>query len=99
MFFANAELFQDRVLDARMESPTPVQWLVVAAEPVTSVDVTAADDAWEIQSQEGKDVTGLGLPSGFGPVWNMESQRPRCAAVSAMRRVLHERQTPRLLQG
>lgn len=25
------------------KSPTPVRWLVVAAEPVTSVDVTAAD--------------------------------------------------------
>lgn len=24
-------------------SPTPVRWVVVAAEPVTSVDVTAAD--------------------------------------------------------
>jgi high affinity sulfate transporter 1 len=43
LFFANAELFRDRVLDAASESPTPVQWLVVAAEPVTSVDVTAAD--------------------------------------------------------
>ena len=43
MFFANAELFQDRVLDAVATSPTPVRWLVVAAEPVTSVDVTAAD--------------------------------------------------------
>ena len=43
LFFANAELFQDRVLDAVAASPTPVRWLVVAAEPVTSVDVTAAD--------------------------------------------------------
>ena len=43
MFFANAELFHDRVLDAVATSPTPVRWLVVAAEPVTSVDVTAAD--------------------------------------------------------
>ncbi len=43
LFFANAELFQERVLDAVAESPTPVRWLVVAAEPVTSVDVTAAD--------------------------------------------------------
>ena len=43
MFFANAELFHDRVLDAAAASPTPVRWLVVAAEPVTSVDVTAAD--------------------------------------------------------
>ncbi|MCW8275149.1 sulfate permease [Pseudomonas sp. PCH199] len=43
LFFANAELFQDRVLDAVAASPTPVRWLLVAAEPVTSVDVTAAD--------------------------------------------------------
>jgi MFS superfamily sulfate permease-like transporter len=43
LFFANAELFRDRVLEAVADSPTPVQWVVVAAEPVTSVDVTAAD--------------------------------------------------------
>jgi len=43
LFFANAELFKSRVLDAVIASPTPVQWLVVSAEPVTSVDVTAAD--------------------------------------------------------
>jgi high affinity sulfate transporter 1 len=43
LFFANAELFQDRVLSEVTTSPTPVSWLVVAAEPVTSVDVTSAD--------------------------------------------------------
>jgi high affinity sulfate transporter 1 len=43
LFFANAELFHDRVLDAVATSPTPVRWLVVAAEPVTSVDITSAD--------------------------------------------------------
>ena len=43
LFFANAELFQERVLEAADKSPTPVRWLVVAAEPVTSVDITAAD--------------------------------------------------------
>jgi len=43
LFFANAELFQARVLDAVATSPTPVRWLVVAAAPVTSVDVTSAD--------------------------------------------------------
>jgi high affinity sulfate transporter 1 len=43
LFFANAEWFHDRVLDALATSPTPVRWLVVAAEPVTSVDVTSAD--------------------------------------------------------
>jgi MFS superfamily sulfate permease-like transporter len=43
LFFANAELFRDRVLDAVAGSPTPVRWLVVGAEPITSVDVTSAD--------------------------------------------------------
>jgi MFS superfamily sulfate permease-like transporter len=43
LFFANAELFHERALDAVATSPTPVHWLVVAAEPVTSVDVTSAD--------------------------------------------------------
>jgi high affinity sulfate transporter 1 len=43
LFFANAELFHQRALAAVAASPTPVRWLVVTAEPVTSVDVTAAD--------------------------------------------------------
>jgi high affinity sulfate transporter 1 len=43
LFFANAEWFYERALDAVAASPTPVRWLVVTAEPVTSVDVTAAD--------------------------------------------------------
>src|SRR5262245_4633476 len=48
LFFANAEFFHDRVLDAVASSPTPVRWLVVAAEPVTSVDVTAGDAVREL---------------------------------------------------
>jgi high affinity sulfate transporter 1 len=43
LFFANAELFKERVLDAVAQSSTSVRWFVVAAEPVTSVDVTSAD--------------------------------------------------------
>jgi MFS superfamily sulfate permease-like transporter len=50
LFFANAELFQDRVLDAVAASPTPVRWLVVGAEPITSVDVTSADVLDELDS-------------------------------------------------
>ncbi len=48
LFFANAELFRDHVQDAVAASPTPVRWLVVSAEPVTSVDVTAADILQEL---------------------------------------------------
>ncbi len=48
LFFANAELFHNLALDAVAASPTPVRWLVVTAEPVTSVDVTAADMLLEL---------------------------------------------------
>ena len=48
LFFANAELFHERILDAVARSPTAVRWFVVTAEPVTSVDVTAADAVCEL---------------------------------------------------
>lgn len=48
LFFANAELFRERVLAAVEESPTPVRCVIVTAEPVTSVDVTAADALMEL---------------------------------------------------
>jgi high affinity sulfate transporter 1 len=50
LFFANAEFFNDRVLEAVSKSSTPVRWLVVTAEPVTSIDVTAADAIVELDS-------------------------------------------------
>jgi MFS superfamily sulfate permease-like transporter len=43
LFFANAELFHQRLLEAVAQSPTPVRRIIVAAEPVTSIDVTSAD--------------------------------------------------------
>ena len=49
LFFANAELFQERVLQAVADSPTPVRRIIVAAEPVTSVDVTSADMLTELE--------------------------------------------------
>ncbi|MFC5694673.1 SulP family inorganic anion transporter [Pseudomonas sp. GCM10022186] len=49
LFFANAELFQNCILDAVAQSQTPVRRVVVAAEPVTSVDVTSADMLVELE--------------------------------------------------
>jgi len=43
LFFANAEIFHEHVLRAIAEAPTPTSWVVVTAEPVTDVDITAAD--------------------------------------------------------
>ena len=43
LFFANAEQFREKAMDAIASAPSPVKWLVVAAEPVTGIDVTSAD--------------------------------------------------------
>ena len=43
LFFANAEVFREHVLQAIADAPTPTKWIVVAAEPVTDIDITAAE--------------------------------------------------------
>jgi high affinity sulfate transporter 1 len=43
LFFANADGFQTEVLRTAQQAPTTTRWLVVASEPITSVDITAAD--------------------------------------------------------
>ena len=42
LFFANAKTFRDEVLHLARAEPAP-RWIVVAAEPITDVDTTAAD--------------------------------------------------------
>jgi high affinity sulfate transporter 1 len=42
LFFANAKTFRDEVRRLARTDPPPV-WIVIAAEPVTDVDTTAAD--------------------------------------------------------
>src|SRR5690348_3591048 len=49
LFFANAELFHQRVLEAIAQSPTPVRRIIITAEPVTSIDVTSADMLAELE--------------------------------------------------
>ena len=48
LFFANAELFNQRIQQAIAASPTPIQRVVVTAAPITSVDVTSADSLGEL---------------------------------------------------
>ncbi len=43
LFFANAEIFGEHVRLAISTAPTSTRWVVVAAEPVTDIDVTAAE--------------------------------------------------------
>ena len=43
LFFANGEIFQTQVLRAVSEAPTPTRCVVVVADAITGVDITAAD--------------------------------------------------------
>ena len=48
LFFANAELFHERIVGAIETAGGPVQRVVVSAAPMTSVDVTSADALTEL---------------------------------------------------
>jgi MFS superfamily sulfate permease-like transporter len=43
LFFANAERFAKRLTDAIDGRPEPTRWVIVAAEPLTDIDTTAAE--------------------------------------------------------
>jgi high affinity sulfate transporter 1 len=51
LFFANAELFSTEVHKAVEAAPGPVRRVIVTAEPVTSIDVTANDALVELRAQ------------------------------------------------
>ena len=52
LFFANADTFRVRVLDAvDNHSDAPAKWVVVAAEPITDVDTTAAEMIQELDAE------------------------------------------------
>jgi high affinity sulfate transporter 1 len=56
LFFANAEWFERSVFQAIAQAAVPIRRVVVAAEPVTSIDVTSADmlaDLWRTLRQAG----------------------------------------------
>lgn len=55
-------------LNAAANSLTPVRWLVVAAEPVTSVDVTAADVLAELHQALDEAGTALGFAELENPI-------------------------------
>ena len=50
LFFANARTFRDEVRAARRADPPP-RWIIVASEPITDVDTTAADMLEELDAE------------------------------------------------
>jgi high affinity sulfate transporter 1 len=68
LFFANAEVFADRLRQAIASSPTAVRWAVVAAEPVTDLDTTAADVLRELDEELAAEGVDLRFAEMKGPV-------------------------------
>ena len=68
LFFANVEFFVNHLLDAIEERDDPISWVIVAAEPITDIDSTAA----ELLTQALDDLRNQGIELGFaelkGPV-------------------------------
>ena len=68
LFFANAEVFRERALQALDEAPTPAVWLVVAADAMTDIDTTAAESLGELMAELRQRQVQLHLAGLKGPV-------------------------------
>lgn len=66
LFFANSELFQEQALNAVTTAPTPTRRLVVVADAISDIDITAADTLARLHqalSQQGVELWFAGLKS------------------------------------
>ncbi|MFE5705356.1 SulP family inorganic anion transporter [Rhodococcus koreensis] len=68
LFFANGEIFDEYVRSVVAEAPTPVEWVVIAAEPITGLDTTAVDELVDLDTYlEGKGIR-LAFAEMKGPI-------------------------------
>ena len=58
LFFANARTFRDQIRRLARADPRPV-WIIIAAEPITDVDTTAADMLEELDEELNAEGTSL----------------------------------------
>jgi high affinity sulfate transporter 1 len=68
LFFANAGEFRRRVRELLATTSPPVRWVVVAAEPITDVDSTAAAVLGELLAELQRQGVTLALAEAKGPV-------------------------------
>src|SRR5512132_185786 len=68
LFFANADYFRRRIGDLVATTTPPIRWVVVAAEPITDVDTTAADTLLELLGELQHQEVVLAFAEMKGPV-------------------------------
>jgi len=68
LFFANGEIFDEYVRSVVAKAPDPVEWVVIAAEPITGLDTTAVDELVDLDTfLEGKGIR-LAFAEMKGPI-------------------------------
>jgi high affinity sulfate transporter 1 len=68
LFFANGEIFDEYVRSVVAKAPNPVDWVVIAAEPITGLDTTAVDELVDLDTfLEGKGIR-LAFAEMKGPI-------------------------------
>ena len=88
LFFANAEAFRDRIRERIESSEVPVRWVIIAAEPITDVDTTAADVLDRLEADLAKEGITLAFAELKDPV------KARLRRYGALRRVGEDRFFP-----
>lgn len=68
LFFANGEVFTEHIRTLVAEAPTPVRWVIVAAEPITDLDTTALDELVQLDDELAKEGISLVFAEMKGPV-------------------------------
>lgn len=68
LFFANAGMFRQRLLDVVAAAPTPTRRVIIAAEPITDIDTTAAETLCQLVEELRTRGIELGFAELKGPV-------------------------------
>lgn len=68
LFFANGEVFTEHIRALVAAAPTPVRWVIVAAEPITDLDTTALDELVQLDDELAQQGISLVFAEMKGPV-------------------------------
>lgn len=50
LFFANGQIFDEYVRSVVADAPSPTEWVIIAAEPITDLDTTAVDELVDLDN-------------------------------------------------
>ncbi|WUA10999.1 SulP family inorganic anion transporter [Nocardia sp. NBC_01377] len=68
LFFANGQIFDEYVRSVVAKAPSPVEWVIIAAEPITGLDTTAVDELVDLDNYlEGRGIR-LAFAEMKGPI-------------------------------